>query len=57
MDNEGKSTICSYNCTSSNLIIVCERIMKLQPAKKINYENHYHFHFYLPTQYQEPVRP
>ena len=36
MDNDVKSTLCDYNAQiDMNLIVVCERIMELQPSKKI----------------------
>ena len=35
--NDGKSTLCGYKCTvDMNFIVVCERIMELQPGKKMN---------------------
>ena len=37
MDNDGKSTLCGYNCTG--FIVISERITKLQPGKKMNLIN------------------
>ena len=40
MDNNGKSTLCDYNCKiDMNFIVICERIKKLQPSKKMNLIN------------------
>ena len=37
MDNDGKSHCVVITAqVDMNLIVVCERIMKLQPAKKMN---------------------
>ena len=43
VDNDGKSTLCGYN--DMDLIVVCERIMQLQPAKKMNLMINENFRF------------
>ena len=36
MDNDGKAQYVVITQVDMNLIVVCERIKKLQPAKKMN---------------------